>query len=91
MKTGALNCAQATPSDCSKSSQNSRKRSNVPTLRTHERNQTHEKRTDTEKTCEFLEHSQDSQQPACVRINDAQQNSVCVTENSKSLEYSRNS
>ena len=69
MKTGALNCAQATPSDCSESSQNSRKRSNVPTLRTHERNQTHEKRTDTEKTCEFLEHSQDSRQPTCVRRN----------------------
>ena len=90
-KTGALKCAQATTSDCSESSQNSRKKPSVSILRALERNQTHEKTADTEKTREFLEHSQDSRQPSCVRKNDCQQNSVYSTENSESLEHSRNS
>ena len=34
-----------------------------------ERRQTHEKTADTEKTREFLEHSQDSRQLSCVRKN----------------------
>ena len=91
MKTGALNCAQATTSDCSESSQNSQEKSNVSTLRMHEMNQTCEKRTNTEKTCKFLEQCQDSRQLTSARRNDVKQNSVCATENSDSLEYSRNS
>ena len=88
MKTGTLNRTQATTSDCSEFSQNSREKSNVPTLRTHEINQTCEKQTDTEGTREFLEHSQDSRQLTSARRNDVKQSSVCTTENSNSLEYS---
>ena len=43
MKTGALERVQATTSDCSESSQNSREKSNISTLRMHEMNQTCEK------------------------------------------------
>ena len=49
------------------------------------------KPTDTEKTREFLEHSQDSRQPSCVRKNDVNKTVFILRKSSESLEHSRNS
>ena len=80
---------QAMVSDCSESSQKSRKSSKDLTLRVPKDSQVHKKRTDAEQLCEFSEHSQDSRQPMTISRNHIPQNSnVCATMKSESLEHS---
>ena len=92
LKSQALNQAQATFNECSKSSRESRRSMKDLKLQMQKDRQIHEKQTSQEQLCEFPEHSQDSHQETIAnKFHTSQSKDTIVMTKGEVSEHSRNS